>query len=138
MDFVRFRAAVHAELMRRQRQNARYSLRGFARALGVHHATVSRLLNDDGPLQTRTVRTLGVRLGLSSDEIQAFVSREDEAAVLAAVARPAFRPSSRWLASVSGISVDRVNVALQSLIRCRRLQMASATRWLVAPMAGVE
>jgi hypothetical protein len=138
MDRVRFRDAVHAELMRRQRQNARYSLRGFARGLGVHHATLSRLLNDDGPLQTRTIQTLGPRLGFSSCEIQAFVSDEDEAAVIAAIDRPSFRPSSRWLASVSGISVDRVNVALQSLLRRGRLQMASATRWLAVPDAGVE
>ena len=122
---------MDAELARRRRQNARYSLRGFARALGVHHATLSRLLNDDRPLQTGTIRTLGPRLGFSSGEIQAFVLHEDEAAVIAAVGRPSFRPSSRWVASVSGISVDRVNVALQSLLRCGRLRMATATRWLV-------
>ena len=122
---------MDAELARRRRRNARYSLRGFARALGVHHTTLSRLLNDDRPLQTGTIQTLGPRLGFSSGEIQAFVLHEDEAAVIAAVGRLSFRPSSRWVASVSGISVDRVNVALQSLLRCGRLRMATATRWLV-------
>lgn len=135
---MRFREAVRAELTRRCQQNARYSMRGFARALGVHHATLSRLLGDDRPLQARTVRALAPRLGFSPREIQAFVSSEDLAAVAAAIERPAFRPSSRWLASVSGISVDRVNVALQSLLRCGRLRMASASSWLIAPDMGAE
>ena len=65
MTLVRFREAVHAELTRRCRQNVRYSMRGFARALGVHHATLSRLLGDDRPLQARTIQTLAPRLGFS-------------------------------------------------------------------------
>ena len=138
MDLVRFREVVQAELTRRRRQNVRYSLRGFARTLGVHHATLSRLLSDDRPLQASTIQTLAPRLGFSSLEIQSFVSHEDLVAVVAAIDRPAFRPSSRWLASVSGMSVDRVNVALQSLLRCGRLQMASASRWLIVPDVGVD
>lgn len=129
---------MHAEFTRRRKQNVRYSMRGFARTLGVHHATLSRLLSDDRPLQARTIQTLAPRLGFSPREIEAFVSHEDLAVVAAAIDRPAFRPSSRWLASVSGISVDRVNVALQSLLRCGRLRMASASRWLIVPDMGVE
>ena len=138
MNLVRFREAVDAEFTRRRQQNVRYSMRGFARMLGVHHATLSRLLGDDRPLQARTIQTLAPRLGFSAIEIQAFVSNEDLAAVAAAIDRPAFRPSSRWLASVAGISVDRVNVALQSLLRCGRLRMASASRWLIVPGVGVD
>jgi plasmid maintenance system antidote protein VapI len=138
MHAVRFREVIGAELARRQRQNARYSLRGFARALGVHHATLSRLLNGDRPLQARTIWTLGPRIGLSSPQLQSFVSNEDMAAVAMAIARPAFHPDSRWLASVAGISVDRVNVALQALLRCGRLRMLSASQWKVMPPNGAK
>jgi plasmid maintenance system antidote protein VapI len=128
---VRFREAVAAEFERRRGHNRRYSLRAFARALGVHHATMSRLLATTRPVQARTVRTLGPRLGLSSSRIVAMVSLEDAASVAASIARPSFRPDSRWLASVAGIPVDRVNIALQGLLRSGRLRMPSVSRWLL-------
>lgn len=126
---MRIREAVAAEFVRRRRHNPRYSLRGFARALGVHHATLSRLLNSTQPVQSRTVQALGPPLGLSAAEVAAMIAREDAAAVALGIARPSFRPDSRWLASVAGISVDRVNIAIEALLRGGRLRMPSATRW---------
>ena len=120
------------ELDRRQRLNPRYSLRGFARAVGLHHSTVSRLLRSSRPMSMRTVSTIGKRLGVSSRETAAFVALEDEVAVVLAIKRPAFRPDSRWLASVAGISVDRVNISLQTLLRCGRRRMLSRQQWVIA------
>ncbi len=128
---MRFRDALAAEFSRRRQFNPRYSLRGFARVLGVHHATLSRLLGRSHPVHERTIRTLGPRLGLSPGEIAAMVAREDAAAVVSGIARSAFRPDSRWLASVAGIPVDRVNIALEALLRTGRLRMPSASQWLV-------
>jgi hypothetical protein len=99
---------------------------------------LSRLLNGSQPIQSQTVETIGARLGFSLGQIQAFVAREDVERVRTAIARPAFRPRSRWLASVSGMSVDRVNVAIHALLRCGHLKMLSAERWSVAPHEGVE
>ena len=128
---VRFRDLVTAEFARRRQLNPRYSLRGFARRLGVHHATVSRLLTRDTALHAATISTIGPRLGLSSIEIQSLIAREDVELVIGAVERRAFRPRSRWLATVWGLSIDRVNVALQTLLRTGRLKMLSATEWSV-------
>lgn len=128
---VRFRDLVAGEFRRRRHLNPRYSLRGFARALGTHHATLSRLLAGAQPVQDKTIRTLGPRLGLSRGEIAAMISREDAAAVVSGIARPTFRPDCRWLAMVTGISVDRVNIALALLLRTGRLRMPSASQWLV-------
>ena len=128
---VRFRDIVTAEFERRCRQNARYSLRGFALALGVHHATLSRLINSNRRIQDATISAVGRRLGLTSAQIVALVGREDIAAVSVAIARPAFRADSRWLASITGISLDRVNIALQSLLCAGRLRMLTATQWLL-------
>lgn len=97
--------------------------------MGVHHATVSRLLGGTHPIHERTIRTLGPRLGLSSSQIAAMVSLEDVAAVVSGITRPSFRPDSRWLASVTGISVDRVNLALEGLLRGGLLRMPSAREW---------
>lgn len=59
------------------------------------------------------------------------ISAEDAAAIVHAVGRPAFRPDSRWLAAVANISIDRINIALQELLRTGRLRMPSAGQWLV-------
>lgn len=131
MVLVRFRELLAAELARRQRLNPRYSLRGFARLLRINHSTLSRLLKSKRPVTARTVNALGPRLGLSPRRIAAIVADEDAAALIHCIQRTTFRPDSRWLASAAGISIDRVNVALQLLLRTRRLQMSSATQWLV-------
>ena len=130
---MRFREVVAVEFARRRQHNQRYSLRAFARALGVHHATLSRLLNGRQPVQARTVQSLGPKLRLSAPEVAAIVALEDAAAVVSGIGRPSFRPDSRWLASVAGISVDRVNIAIESLLRGGRLRMPSPTRWQLRP-----
>jgi len=136
MPGVRFRESLAGEFDRRRRLNSRYSLRGYARALGVHHATLSRLLAGAQPVQDHTIRTLGPRLGLSPEDIAAMISREDAVAVVSGIARPTFQPDCRWLAMVAGISVDRVNIALALLLRTGRLRMPSASQWLVTQSGG--
>lgn len=83
-------------------------------------------------MAAQTVSTVGTRLGFSSSETAAFAATEDVVAVALAIARSTFRPDSRWLASVAGISVDRVNVSLQTLLRCGQLRMLSRRQWVIA------
>lgn len=135
---MRFAAILCNELARRRRQNPRYSLRGFARSLGIHHATASRLLKDQRPVQAQTIRTIGPRLGLPARQIESLVTIEDAAFVIDAISRPSFRPDSRWLATCAGISIDRVNVALHRLIYQRQLRMESAERWTIVRIEGVD
>jgi transcriptional regulator with XRE-family HTH domain len=136
MPGVRFRDVLARELDRRRGRNPRYSLRRFAVRLGVHHATLSRVLRGTKPIAERTVRALGGRIGISAAELEMLVETENAALVLLVIGRPAFRPSSRWLATVAGISVDRVNIALQELLRTGSLNMVARDRWTVG--AGVQ
>lgn len=121
-----------AEFERRRRLNPRYSLRGFARVAGLHHSTLSRLLRGNRPVSVRTVDAVGLRIGFSPIDTAAFAAREDVVAVALAIDRSSFRPDSRWLASVAGISVDRVNISLQTLLRVGRLRMLSRDHWVVS------
>jgi hypothetical protein len=66
---------------------------------------------------------------MSDGQAGAFLMREDTAAVRGAIARPSFRPNTRWLASTAGISADRVNIILQLLLRGGALRMVSVDRW---------
>jgi plasmid maintenance system antidote protein VapI len=127
----RIREQLGAEFARRQAVNARYSLRGFARSLGLHHATLSRLLKGNGPVRHETVTVLAARLGIASTAVPLLVQAEDAARIVEAMGRETFRPDSRWIASVSSISIDRVNVTLQRLLAERRLCMRTRTEWVV-------
>lgn len=135
---MRFREIVAAEFERRQGANRRYSLRGFARSLGVHHATLSRLLANERPVPASTIEALGARLGLSDADQRSLIADEDAAFIVHAVGVDAFRPDSRWIASICNIPVDRVNIALHRLLQERRVAMTSATSWHVTQGASVE
>lgn len=126
---MRFRDAVAAEFARRRARNARYSIRRFARTLGVHHSTVSRMMRRSQRIPSHTIHEIARQLGMSRAQINEFVIREDEAAVLQAIARPSFRPDCRWLATITGISVDRVNIALHTLLRAGALRMRAINQW---------
>lgn len=135
---VRAREAIAAEFDRRRCSNPRHSLRAFARAMGVNHATLSRLLNGRGPIQARTIQTLARPMRWSDSQVMAMIAAEDAAAIVHAVSKPAFRPDARWLASVSGIPLDRINIALQALLRTNCLSMPAANRWVVTHPRGVH
>ncbi len=107
-------------------------MRGFSRVVGLHHSTLSRLLRGGRPVSAQTIGRVGARIGLSRTQPAAFAAREDVVAVALAISRASFRPDSRWLASAAGISIDRVNVAIQALLRCGQLRMLSRRRWVIA------
>lgn len=86
-------------------------------------------------MSAHTVDAVGMRIGFSTTETAAFAAREDVVAVALAIDRSSFRPDSRWLASVAGISVDRVNMSLQTLLRCGHLRMPSPRLWVIAKEA---
>lgn len=58
----RFRAAA--------RRNPRFSLRSFARQLGVDHSTLSQILRNRRVLSPRTIEAIGRRIGLTDEVIQ--------------------------------------------------------------------
>jgi len=68
-----FRAFLEQELGRRSSANPNYSLRAFARDLGVDSSFLSKLLNGKRSMTARTILTLAPRLSLSEEQIQNFV-----------------------------------------------------------------
>jgi uncharacterized protein (TIGR02147 family) len=154
---VCFRYFLQAELARRCARNAQYSLRAFAKFLDVDHSTLSQIIRGKRRLTERTVRRCGVRLGLDEESIEEFIraigsedERDDAAlgeirvlasdtaklvaewqhyAILELVRLPGFRPDSRWIARVLGLSIDEVNISLQRLLRLGLLSMDARDRW---------
>ena len=125
------RRVMREELARRRARNRYYSMRVFARALGTHHATLCGVLKGRRRLTPRAIRLLGERLGLAPSDLTQACVTENARCIAALVSRPGFRPDSRWLAVMSGLPVDDVNVALQELLRTRRLRTLSASTWIM-------
>jgi uncharacterized protein (TIGR02147 family) len=155
-----FRLFMQAELGRRCDKNPQYSLRAFAKFLGIDHATVSQFLRGKRSLTPRTILKLGTRLGLDRAAIDGYVAHEvywrhdsgDEVAldeiqqlaydaanviadwyhyaILELTRLHNFRPNSRWIARVLGITADEVNLAVSRLARLGLLEMADRDRWI--------
>jgi hypothetical protein len=124
-----FRILLRAEFERRRARNPRYSLRAFARHLATHHSAITRILDDRRRLTPKRLRALGERLGLTPAQIRGACLHEQMELIASLVARPGFRPDSRWIATRSGLSIDDVNVALHLLVHSRRITMTSSTTW---------
>ena len=127
---VTFRDLIRDEFAARVRRDPRYSLRRFARFLGVHHSTLVRLLIRKGSLQEATMRQIAERLSLTADARLSAIQSEREEALLRAIRRRGFRADSRWLAAISGMSIDRVNIALHALLHSGRLTMKTEQHWV--------
>ena len=152
-----FRLFLQQELARRCSRNSQYSLRSFALQVDKDHSTLSQLLRGKRPMTEKTIEQIGSKLGLERDLIDSFIAREKLAGphdaplaevqqltqdtaelvsdvyhytILELVRLAEFKPDSRWIARVLGISTDEVNVALNRLIRLGLLSMEARDRWV--------
>ena len=89
-------------------------------------------------MQPDAISVLGPRIGFEPDHLKPFMAREEIELVKDAIGRSTFRADSRWLANISGLPVDRVNIALQRLLRRRELRMWSASCWSIEPAEPAE
>jgi uncharacterized protein (TIGR02147 family) len=154
---VSFRHFLQSELATRCARNPQYSLRAFAKFLEMDNSTLSQLLRGKRAMTEQNIRRCGMRLGLDEESVAEFVrgasrdsNHEDTAlgevrrlasdtaslvadwehyAILELVRLRDFRPDSRWVARVLGLSVDEVNVALQRLLRLGLLTMDAPDVW---------
>lgn len=150
--FGSFRERLQAELAARCERNPRYSLRAFARFLGLDHASLSQLLRGKRSMTESAIRRLGARIALTPQEIDHYIAlgagdasrpeiralADDAAqvlgqwhafAILELIRLREFRPDVRWMARVLGVPSDDIAIALQHLLRLGFLKMESAGVW---------
>jgi hypothetical protein len=126
------RLRLRDEFNRRSTRNPRYSMRAFARDLGLHHSTLVRVLAGTRGLSRDKIRRLANPLSLDRTAIRELNLEEDARRVLDVARSNGFRPDCRWIAMRAGLEIDDVNRALHRLIHQRRLEMISPTLWKVA------
>ena len=135
MEAMPVRDLLREELRKRQTRNRRYSLRAFARDVGVHHSTLSRVLRGRQRVTTATLMTVAMRLRLEPEVVRASERDEADAAVRDALQRRECRPDARWIATVTSLSLDAVHAALHRLLRDRVLRMDAHDRWTITTSA---
>jgi uncharacterized protein (TIGR02147 family) len=153
-----FRLRLQAELARRCTDNPHYSLRALALDLDIDHSSLSQILRGKRALTAAAIEKLGARLSLERSSIDAYIANEKQStfgepagereirqlaldtaelvsdgvhyAILELTRLSTFRPDTRWIARVLGVTTDEVSVALQRLIRLGMLEMRAADRWI--------
>ena len=71
-----YRTLLKSELLRRQSAKPHYSLRAFARSLGVNPSFLSAVLHGKRNLSLEKLAAVAQKLGLSSDEIMGLLPRQ--------------------------------------------------------------
>lgn len=158
-----FAQRLETEFAARRAQNSRYSLRAFSAFLGGDHSSLGQMLRGERPVPPGSIRKFGHRLGMSPEEIAAYVAAahapKDEdlahqthlrhwtAEALAVVSdplhyrvfeiasSPGFRPDVRWIATVAESTPDCVNIAVQRLVRIGMLEM-NGSNWRTIRCSG--
>jgi len=102
---------LQTEFARRRRTNPRYSLRAFARSIGLDHSTVSQLMRGKRPVTGKSVRSIAGSL------------RWNGGSVLKVAGSAAKGFDSRLIAKSLGLTVDEVNIALTDLCLFRLMEL---------------
>lgn len=157
MSHGAFQEYLQAELASRCEKNPRYSLRAFARSLGMSHATLSHLLRGTRKLSIQAQIRIGKALGLSERDLATLggvdpghqkvlgprkrvtkITLENFApasdwyfdAILELTRTKAFKPDPKWIASRLGITVSEVHFAVQALKKLGHLAVMPSGQWI--------
>ena len=151
-------AILRERLRAATRRNPRFSLRSFAKQLGIDHSTLSQVLRRKRRLSPRDLQAVGQRMGLGPEALEAYAQNTRRKsghkntagniasvqvdldtfqllsvwyhyAILELLQVRAFKTDSRWIATALGIAVEDVNIALQRLLRLGLLEMSGRDRW---------
>lgn len=152
-----FRSYLRSELVRRTKQNPKYSLRAFARSLQVQSGFLSKILLGQRRVTEATVQKFGPKLGLSPKEIEAFLQNSDQTpagmaeenldfkqiaydhfqvisdwyhfAILELAVVQNFDPTAKWISKVLGISLVEAQDAIDRLIRLDYIRVKPKGGW---------
>lgn len=135
-----FRRLLEEELESRMKRNPAYSLRAFAKQLGVNDSSLSQIFRGKRKLTETTINQFGSKLGLSEASIQNFISELEldelqlvplkelsweqfesishwkHDALLELTELKDFRPEPAWISERLGISEEEAKDAIERLL----------------------
>lgn len=152
-----FRLFLQKELIRRCGENRQYSLRAFARDLGVNSAILSTILSRKRKITEKTIHRFGMALELSPAQINQFIVAEytkptskkrnptyqelaQDAfvaisdwyhdAILELTHLKAFQPDTKWIAQTLNVSKIEIDAAVERLQRLELLEIDAKGKWV--------
>lgn len=140
------RLKLQGELIRRCKENPRYSMRAFARSLRMDFSTLSKILQGRRKLGVRAITRIGTKLGLSPIEVAALTSTPDEYsqvandefevisdwyhfAILELMRVKGFRSDTKWIAACLGITPLQAQAAKERLERIGMIKVQKNGKW---------
>jgi uncharacterized protein (TIGR02147 family) len=154
-----FRRYLQSELVRRTKVNPKYSLRAFARSLGIQPNFLSKILLGQRSVTHATIIRLGLKLGLTPTEIDGFAQKAAQMKSTTAVLVPSYQtlmidhyhvisdwyhfamlelatvqnfiPKPQWIARVLGVTVTEVHAAIERLVRLDFLEIKENGKWII-------
>lgn len=145
-----FRSFLKNELARRCAKNPSYSLRSFAKLLGVSHTTLSQVISGKRPLTLKAQKQMALALALSPEQFVSFQMPGDitfdeqfeplnikkydiladwiHDAILELTHLKSFKPDPKWMAVVLDVNVHEVNAAIDRLVQAGLLKVGRS-RW---------
>jgi uncharacterized protein (TIGR02147 family) len=151
-DTSHMRDFLQHELVKRCKSNPKYSLRAFARQLGMEPSFLSKVLRKQRNISSKRVAQLGQRLGMKPNEMAEVQKNSDvlssfspvdadqfqmiadwyHFAILELSLVKNFKPSIRWIAACLGISHAEAQSAVERLQRLGKIAIDSRTgKWKV-------
>ncbi len=148
------RDVLRAELARRGEKNARYSLRAFAKSLGMSHTVLSLVMSGKRQLSKRAAARVVNALALSPEESQALFRERSETAsnfvatptpldldtfavisewyhfaILSLLEIPKARLETGWISKQLGITNLEASLAIERLTRLGLIARGKEGRW---------
>src|SRR5262245_675113 len=96
---MRVHELLEQEFTRRRAKNSRFSVRAFARLLGISHSDLSRLRRSQQRPSAGMIARLGQRLGWTAAEMDAMLRDENLQRLQTAASTPGFVADLRKVAT---------------------------------------
>lgn len=141
---VHFRLWLQRQFTDRCKRNPRYSLRAFAKTLGVDHSSLSQILSGKRTLSKKATENLCTKLSAKPQELQFFGLIDDEtlvdnylqieadsfavisdwyhAAIMEMTYTHGFKSDAKWIARKLSITSGEAKTAIERLTRLNLLE----------------
>lgn len=146
-----FRIYLKDELALRCKKNPAYSLRAFAKHLGLSHPTLSQILSGKRPMTEKAKKQIAHSLSLSAEQLGRFqisseITFEEQFtpldtdvseifsnwihdAILELTHLKYFQPRISWIAKVLEVSPHEISAAIDRLQRAKLLKISRTGKW---------
>lgn len=149
-----FRISLKDEFNKRQKKNPNFSIRAFAKHLGVNSSTLTQILNGKRPLTDKMADDLGQKLKFSAakmrlirkgipfgtDPYKSFKKMEEDEfevisewyyyAILELIQLKNFRASPVWISKILGLPIIQTIEAINRLQRLKYLEITPEGKWI--------